>query len=104
LIANHKGKVEAKVALKDLCASQFGESFAYRDKMGFGIPLRSFMSDPVFQEKWKNEIEPNMQRRGIFNTNEISKWVQNIKQATSDQLDAIWLMVSFELWAKQYLD
>jgi len=23
---------------------------------------------------------------------------------TAEQLDAIWLMMSFEIWAKQYLD
>jgi asparagine synthase (glutamine-hydrolysing) len=104
LIGMHKSKMEAKVILKDICSSKFGESFAYRDKMGFGIPLRSFMSAKVFQEKWKNQIEPGIQKRGIFKLNELSNWVKNSSTASSGQLDAIWLMVGFELWAQQYLD
>lgn len=104
LIGMHKSKMEAKVILKDICASKFGESFAYREKMGFGIPLRSFMSAKVFQEKWKNQIEPGIQKRGIFKLKELSNWVKNSSTASSEQLDAIWLMVGFELWAQQYLD
>jgi len=104
LIGKRKGIDEAKVVLKDICAEKFGESFAYREKMGFGIPLRSFMSSDVFRQKWKNQIAPGIQKRGLFQFKEVSNWVNNITTATSEQLDAIWLMVSFELWAQQYLD
>ena len=104
LIAKHKNTDEAKVLLKDICAEKFGESFAYREKMGFGIPLRAFMSSQVFQDKWKNQVQPGIQKRAVFNIDALSNWVKNIATATPDQLDAIWLMVGFELWAQQYLD
>ena len=104
LIGKHHSKDEAKIVLKDICASKFGEPFAYREKMGFGIPLRSFMSSATFQEKWKNQIEPGMKKRGVFEIIELTNWVKNSAKATSDQLDAIWLMTGFELWAQQYLD
>ncbi len=104
LITKHKNTDEAKVLLKDICAEKFGESFAYREKMGFGIPLRAFMSSQVFQDKWKNQVQPGIQKRAVFNIDALSNWVKNIATATPDQLDAIWLMVGFELWAQQYLD
>lgn len=104
LVRKHKGKAEAKVTLKDICADKFGEKFAYREKMGFGIPLRSFMSSAVFQEKWSNKVAPGIQRRGLFESEALSQWVTNISKATPEQLDAIWLMLGFELWAQQYLD
>ncbi|WP_309640399.1 asparagine synthase (glutamine-hydrolyzing) [Flavobacterium sp.] len=104
LIAKHKNKDEAKVLLKDICAEKFGESFSYREKMGFGIPLRSFMSSEVFQNKWNNQIQPGIQKRALFEAKALSNWVNNIATATPDELDAIWLMVGFELWAQQYLD
>ena len=104
LVGKHKGKDEAKVTLKDICAEKFGEKFAYREKMGFGIPLRSFMSSEVFQEKWRQQVAPGIQKRGLFQLNELTKWVNNISKATPEQLDAIWLMLGFELWAQQYLD
>ena len=104
LVGKHGGKDETKILLKDICASKFGESFAYREKMGFGIPLRSFFSSIVFKEKWTNQVAPGIQKRGIFELKELNSWITNISNASPDQLDAIWLMLGFELWAQQYLD
>lgn len=104
LIAEHNNKLECKKVLKDICAEKFDEKFAYRDKMGFGIPLREFMATHFFQNKWQNEIEPNLKKRNQFQLDVVSSWVKNIKTATPEQLDAIWLLLGFEVWAKQYLD
>ena len=104
LIGSRNGKDENKILLKDICASKFGESFAYRDKMGFGIPLREFFSSNVFQEKWSKQVAPGIQKRGLFDLTELNSWINNISIASPDQMDAIWLMLGFELWAQQYLD
>ena len=104
LIAKHNGKDENKVVLKDICASKFGEDFAYRDKMGFGIPLREFFSSTEFKQKWSTKIAPGIQKRGLFELNELNAWIDNIANASSDQMDAIWLMLGFEVWAQNFLD
>lgn len=104
LVAKHNGKDENKVVLKDICADKFGEDFAYRDKMGFGIPLKEFFSSPVFKEKWNSKIAPGIKKRGLFKTADLNSWITNIANATPDQLDAIWLMLGFELWAQNYLN
>ena len=104
LIGTHNGKNENKILLKDICASKFGDSFAYRHKMGFGIPLKEFFSSAVFKEKWNTQIAPRIQKRGLFEVKELNSWMQNIDSATPDQMDAIWLMLGFELWAQHYLD
>ena len=104
LIASHNNRLEGKKVLKDICAEKFDENFAYRNKMGFGIPLREFMATQIFQEKWHNQIEPSLKKRNLFELKELSQWVKNITKASPDQLDAIWLLLGFEIWAKQYLD
>ena len=104
LTGKHNGKEESKILLKDICASKFGEDFAYRDKMGFGIPLREFFSSAVFKEKWNTQIAPKIKKRGLFEVKELNSWMRNIEHASSDQMDAIWLMLGFELWAQHYLD
>ena len=103
LITNHNGKLEGKKVLNDICAEKFDEDFAFRTKMGFGIPLREFMSTKFFQEKWQNEIEPSLLERNLFDLSELSHWVRNIRLATPEQLDAIWLLLGFEIWSKLYL-
>lgn len=104
LVANYKNHLEGKKVLKEICSDKFEESFAYRDKMGFGIPIRSFMATKTFQDKWKNQIEPKLKNRELFDLSQLNNWVKNINHATPEQIDAIWLMLGFELWSQQYLD
>jgi len=104
LVGNRNGKTEAKLLLKQLCHQKFGERFAYRRKNGFGIPLRDFMSTPEFKEWWKDELEPGIRNRGVFRVAPVARWMANIEKANPQQLDAIWLMTGFEIWAKKYLD
>jgi asparagine synthase (glutamine-hydrolysing) len=104
LIAFHKNTLEGKKVLKDICADKFDDNFAYRSKMGFGVPLREFMMTQVFQDKWHNQIEPSLKKRNLFELKQLSHWVKNVASASPDQLDAIWLLLGFEIWAKQYLD
>lgn len=104
LVNDRNGKKEAKLLLKRLCEQKFGDQFAFRRKKGFGIPLKDFMGSRDFQNRWNNEIEPGINKRGIFQTDSVSKWISNIESATPVQLDSIWLMTSFEIWARKYLD
>lgn len=103
LIGNHNGKKEAKLLLKKICSVKFDESFSFRDKMGFGIPLRAFMESAEFQKKWKEQLFPGIKSRKIFEACEVDKWVNNLSKASPEQLDAIWLMAGFEIWARQYI-
>ena len=104
LIGTRNGRIEGKIILKQLCAEEFGQSFAYRDKMGFGIPLAEFFGSESFREKWKNTLLPGIQKRKLFNSKPLEKWMSGNHNLSPDQLDALWLMTGFELWAQQYLD
>lgn len=104
LIKKKNGNWEGKFLLKEICSATFDESFAYRNKMGFGIPLKSFFSSEPFQKRWQEELLPGIERRKIFNSKALIKWMNHPRQMTVEQLDAIWLMVGFEIWAKQYID
>jgi asparagine synthase (glutamine-hydrolysing) len=57
----------------------------------------------MFKEHWHDEIYPGIKKRGIFNHIEVKNDFEKLDQVKSDRLDAIWLMSSFEIWAKQYL-
>jgi asparagine synthase (glutamine-hydrolysing) len=104
LINKWDGKKETKLLLKKLCSKKFGEAFAFRPKKGFGIPLKDFINTQDFQNKWGDEIEPGIKKRGLFQIAKVSDWVSNIEKTTPTQLDAIWLMMGFEIWAQKYID
>jgi asparagine synthase (glutamine-hydrolysing) len=104
LVKKREGKWQGKHLLKEVCAAMFDEPFAFRNKMGFAIPLKSFFSSSAFQHRWKEEILVGIQQRGIFSTNHLTQWMDKPENLSSEQCDAIWLMLGFEIWAKQYLD
>lgn len=104
LIGVKNSKTEGKLALKSVCADKLGDTFAYRQKMGFGIPLKEFMTTTSFQQKWNDEIFPGIKNRNIFSTSEIKGWMNHLSSLKSAELDMLWLMTGFEIWAKQYLD
>jgi asparagine synthase (glutamine-hydrolysing) len=96
------GKSQTKHQLKKIAASVFGDRFAYRSKGGFGIPVREFFSDKKFNQYLREEILPSMKNRGLFNTRKIETWVNCLDTITSAELDAVWMAVAFETWARKF--
>jgi asparagine synthase (glutamine-hydrolysing) len=93
-----------KYLLKKLTSEAFGSEFAFRDKMGFGIPVREFFLNPGFNEYLNDKILPGIISRSIFNSNLVRKWFSDIRELKYSELDALWVMISFEIWSSVYLD
>jgi asparagine synthase (glutamine-hydrolysing) len=93
-----------KYLLKKLTADTFGYDFAFRDKMGFGVPVREFFLNPGFVVYLNDKILPDMKRRGLFNYKLASNWLSDLNRIKYYELDALWVMVSFEIWASIYLN
>lgn len=104
LIGFKNNKIEGKLALKAICAEKFGESFAYRQKKGFGIPLKDFMSTTSFQQKWNDVILPGIKNHNIFNPDKLDISMRNLISVGGAEINMLWLMTCFEIWAQQYLD
>ena len=104
LVKKHKNRWEGKWLLKEICSEAFNETFAYRSKMGFGIPLKLFFTSSVFKIRWEQELLPGIKKRGLFNSKPLEQFMSKPALLNSEELDALWLMVVFELWAQQYLD
>lgn len=103
LIDKRNGKRDTKLLLKKICSKKFDSNFAFRNKMGFGIPLGEFMRSKSFLQKWKCQIEPGIKRRRIFNIENSYRNI-DIYNANSEVLESLWIITSFELWAQQFLD
>lgn len=105
LILNKFHEVDnaGKYLLKKVCAGAFGNDLAFREKMGFGIPLKEFFSNDRFVEYLNDKILSEIRERGLFNYQLISDWISNIKILNNSEIEALWLVVSFEIWASVYL-
>lgn len=91
-----------KYLLKQLAAQSFGHDFAYRPKMGFGIPLRTFFAGKQFSQRLNEEILPPLRSRQIMNDRYVHNWIENIDTISHRELEALWIAVSLELWMKEF--
>jgi asparagine synthase (glutamine-hydrolysing) len=99
-----EGKNTEKYLLKRMVAGVFSSDFAFRDKMGFGIPLREFFLNKKFTEYMHYKILPGIRIRGLFNYKLVYGWFSDIRKLGYSELEALWVIVSFELWASVFLD
>jgi len=93
-----------KYLLKKVTASNFGNDFAFREKMGFGIPIREFFLNDKFTDYLNDKILPGIKERDLFNPQLVTYWFSNLRNLKYDELEALWVVVSFEIWASVYLD
>ena len=93
-----------KYLLKKMAADTFGNGFAFRDKMGFGIPLREYFLNKKFAGYLNDKVLPGICKRGLFNQKLVSIWLSDVRKLTYNELEALWVIVSFEIWASLYLD
>jgi asparagine synthase (glutamine-hydrolysing) len=98
------GRNTEKYLLKKMTADIFGEDFAFRKKMGFGIPVKDFFSEVRFLEYMNEQVLPGIKRRGLFTHKLISGWLGDINGLKYTEMEALWVMISFEIWASVYLD
>ncbi len=99
-----EGRNTEKYLLKKMTAEPFGKDFAFRNKMGFGIPLKDFFRNDAFSAYLHDKIYPGIVRRGLFNRKVFSSWLNNIDHLGFREVEALWIFISFEIWASIYLD
>jgi len=76
----------------------------YRPKSGFGAPVREWITkdmDTTIQNYLSKE---NVEKRGIFNYEEIQKLIEANKHGKVDASYTIWALLSIESWMRQFKD
>jgi len=102
--ANGSVKNTEKYLLKKMGEDVFGNNFAFRNKMGFGIPIREFFMDKRFNQYLNDKVKQGIRNRGLFNNVQVNSWISNINKLRYDELEALWVIVAFETWASKYFD
>ncbi len=100
----NKEKNHEKYLLKEVCAEYFSKDFAYRDKMGFGIPLREFFSDKKFKNYLKSELLPGLQARTLFDTKELNRLFNKIDTLDYKEMETLWVLITLEIWMQEFID
>lgn len=96
-----------KRILKDICSEEFGNDFTYRDKIGLCMPINKFFNTGDVREFIEGALLPRIKTRGIVDYDYIkSVWDSNINKMEpwSPEIQMLWCVFSFEIWAQMYID
>jgi len=99
-----KDKNHEKFLIKEACSDFFGRDFAYRDKMGFGIPLRDFFNDTQFKDYLLKKIAPSLKARNLLDAKELDELFSSINNLSVKEMETLWVVITLEIWLQQYID
>ena len=93
-----------KIPLKVIAEKRYGKEFAYRNKNGFGLPMREYFMNPEFGEHVEKVIFPYLQEQRIVDINSIwGKWRKRNDVSYKDISD-LWIAISFGEWSRLFLE
>ncbi len=95
---------QSKYILKKAAEDYLPKDIIYRPKASFGAPIRSWMSGelrPLVDELLN---ETAVDQRGIFNYQCIRKLIDNDRKGVEDNAYRLYMLITMELWFRQYID
>ena len=75
-----------------------------RKKAGFGAPIRTWIVSDLKEMIGDLLCESNLKRRGFFNSDYVRRLIQENASGRHDYNYLIYILLSFELWCRVYLD
>jgi asparagine synthase (glutamine-hydrolysing) len=96
--------MQTKYLLKKVAARLVPKEVVYRRKMGFGVPvgswmrheMRSFLCDVLLSDKSMN--------RGIIRPEELRRYVVEHTESKRDHAFRLWTLLMLELWFQRFID
>lgn len=101
---DESGKLQGKKVLKDFASQVFGKQFAFRRKMGFGLPYYRYFKSPIFTEYFYDVIVAGTRKRGILSAETLVDWYQNLEEKSWGECELFWKACSFEAWSQMFID
>jgi asparagine synthetase B (glutamine-hydrolysing) len=75
-----------------------------RPKQGFTLPLVDWLRGELKDEVPRLLLEPRSLQRGYVNRRAVERILDEHRRARRDHSGAIWLLLMFELWHRNFLE
>lgn len=96
-IQGNEGKFVFKKAFEPLLP----EDVLYRPKMGFSVPLASWLRGPLKQRMQESVLSPRMLDSGYFNQATLQRLVEQHLGGQHDHSTALWMLIMFDAFLRQ---
>ena len=92
---------EGKYVLKKAFESLLPHDVLYRPKMGFSVPLASWLRGPLKQRMQESVLSPRMCDSGYFNTATLEALIKEHLGGHHDHSTALWMLIMFDAFLRQ---
>jgi asparagine synthase (glutamine-hydrolysing) len=96
-----KGK-KTKYILKKVAERYLPKDVIYRDKTGFGAPVRKWITEDLSEMIEQRLSAGNLDARGIFDSRKVAELIQQNKDRKIDASYSIWALLAIESWLAQF--
>jgi len=97
-------KRTTKYLLKEAARMVLPAACLEKRKQGFGIPLAKWFRDDLRELMYDLLASRSFRERGIFDLAGARRCMDWHVEGRQDYSEQLWLLMSYELWARQYLD
>jgi asparagine synthase (glutamine-hydrolysing) len=93
-----------KALLKRAVRPWLPDEVVDRPKMGFGVPMSSWLRGPMRALPSDVLLDPVAVGRGIFREREVARLIDDHREARADHAGRLWALLQLELWLRTYID
>ena len=95
-------KGQKKYILKQIVHQHIPSSIMDRKKMGFSIPVDTWLANELKDLVRTFLSEENLRAHSLFNTIEVNKLVHDFYNGHSEKHVKLWHLLMFQMWYKQW--
>lgn len=94
---------QKKYILKQIVHKYIPQQIMNRPKMGFGIPVETWLSSELKELVQEYLSKENIQRHGLFSYSEIQKLVKEFFNGRTENHLKIWYLLMFQMWYDKWI-
>ena len=97
---------QGKYILKDVAKDYYTNKFAFREKMGFPLPLEDFIINEIETDDFDDMLRKLEKRNvvDIYKIKEYCKKIRNHNEYLSGEAHMLWNIFSYEFFCEQFID
>ncbi len=95
---------EKKYILKQIVHKYVPENIMKRPKMGFGIPVETWLAKELKDLVMENLSNENLKKHGLFNVSEVEKILSDFYKGRTEKYLKIWNLLMFQIWYKKWMN
>jgi asparagine synthase (glutamine-hydrolysing) len=94
---------QKKYILKQIVHKYIPREIMERPKMGFSIPVESWLTHELKELVYEKLSEQNLKRHGLFNAGEVIKIRDSFFKGRKEKHLKIWYLLMFQMWYEKWM-